>query len=136
MFFTVFIYIFKLLIIYLIFFLAVLGLCCCTFGLFYSCGVQASHCSGFSHCRAWALECVGIHRCGTWALEHMAWALLPRGIGESSQARNQTHVPCIGRQILNYWTTKKILFTCFKLIKVFCLLILKEPPPSHIDYPF
>ena len=28
----------------------------------------------------------------------------PRYVG-SSQTRDQTHVPCIGRQILNYWTT-------------------------------
>ena len=44
--------------------MAVLGLHCCTWALF-SCGkwgllsrcsVQASHCSGFSCCRAWALS--------------------------------------------------------------------------------
>ena len=42
-------------------FLATLGLCCsaqtlssCEWGLFSSCSVWASHCSGFSCCRAWA----------------------------------------------------------------------------------
>ena len=27
---------------------------------------------------------------------------------ESSQIRDQIHVPCIGRQILNHWTTRKV----------------------------
>ena len=30
---------------------------------------------------------------------------------ESSQTRDWTHVPCIGRQILNHWTTRKSLDT-------------------------
>jgi len=29
---------------------------------------------------------------------------------ESSQARDRTHVPCIGRQIPNHWTTRTVLF--------------------------
>ena len=45
-------------------FLAVLGLRCCAWGfsscsnggLLSSCGVWASHCVGFSCCRAWALD--------------------------------------------------------------------------------
>ena len=28
---------------------------------------------------------------------------------ESSQTRNQTHVHCIGRQILNHWTNREAL---------------------------
>ena len=56
-------------------FLAVLGLCCCTGffsscgkrGLLSSCGVLASHCGGFSCCRARALGCLGFSSCGTWA---------------------------------------------------------------------
>ena len=32
--------------------------------------------------------------CGTWDL--------------SSPTRDQTHVPCIGRQILNHWTTSEV----------------------------
>ena len=43
-----------------LFFMAVLGLGCCTW-VFSSCGVWASHCSGFLCCRARAL--------GTWPLE-------------------------------------------------------------------
>ena len=46
-------------------FLAVLGLCCCArafsscleWRLLSSCGMQASHCGGFSCCRMWAPGC-------------------------------------------------------------------------------
>ena len=27
---------------------------------------------------------------------------------ESSQTRDQTRVPCLGRQILNHWTTREV----------------------------
>ena len=33
----------------------------------------------------------------------------------SSLTRDQTHIPCIGRQILNHWTTKKVLFSRISL---------------------
>ena len=33
----------------------------------------------------------------------------------SSQTRDQTGVPSIGRQILNHWTTREVLEECFKL---------------------
>ena len=75
-------------------FLAVLGLRFMHAGFLYlrqavatlRCSVQASHCGGFSCCRAWALgtwaSVVVAHRlssCGSWALEHRlsscgAWA--------------------------------------------------------------
>ena len=32
----------------------------------------------------------------------------PQQVG-SSQTRDRTHVPCIGRQILNRWTTREVL---------------------------
>ena len=35
-----------------------------------SCGLQASHCSDFSHFRAWALEHSVFSSCRSWALEH------------------------------------------------------------------
>ena len=34
-----------------------------------SCGMQASHCGGFS-CRAQSLGFVGFSSCGSWALEY------------------------------------------------------------------
>ena len=35
------------------------------------------------------------------------------GYSESSWTRDQTHVPCIGRWILNHWTTREIPFSWF-----------------------
>ena len=58
--------------------LAALGLCCCV-RAFPSCGEQgaplpcgswASHCSGFSCCRAQALGLSGFSSCDLWAVEH------------------------------------------------------------------
>ena len=34
-----------------------------------------------------------------------------------SHTRDRTHVPCIGRQTLNYWTTKEVLFLSFNNYK-------------------
>ena len=46
-------------------------------GLLSSCGARASHCSGFSCCRAWAqgvwasvVAAPGLSSCSSWALEH------------------------------------------------------------------
>ena len=57
-------------------YLTVLGLCCTRVfsscskqGLLSSCGMRASHCSGFSCFRAQALEGSGFSSCGSWALE-------------------------------------------------------------------
>ena len=57
-----------------LFILAMLGLHCCVgFSLgrasrgYSSCGMQASHCGGFSCCRAQALGHVGFSNCDTWA---------------------------------------------------------------------
>lgn len=58
--------------IYLLFILAVLGLCCCTRalsscdeqGLHSSCSAWPSHCGGYSCCAAWALGSAGSLPCG------------------------------------------------------------------------
>ena len=42
---------------------------------------------------------------------------------ESSLTRDQTHIPCIGRQILNYWTTREVLNNFLKIRQL--ALILK-----------
>ena len=85
---------------FLIYFLAVLGLCCCAQafsscgerGATLHCGAGASHCGGFSCCGAralgvWASVVVacGLSSYGLWALEHRlsscgARALLLRGM--------------------------------------------------------
>ena len=76
---------------YFILFLAALGLHCCT-QAFSSCGVRASHCSGFSCCGARALGARasvvvarGLSSCGSRALECWLsscgpWASLLRGM--------------------------------------------------------
>ena len=74
---------------FLIYFLAVSGLCCCA-QAFSSCskcgatlhhGARASHCGGFSCCRAWTLgawasvvAARGLSSCGAWALGHTGFS--------------------------------------------------------------
>ena len=41
--------------------------------------------------------------------------LVARGHVESSQTRDQTHIPCTGRCILNHRTTREVLDLSFKL---------------------
>ena len=104
----IFIYLFVCLFIYL--FLAVLGL---------HCSAWASHCGGFSCCRARALGAQasvvvvhGLSSCGSWALEHRlsscgTRAVVPWHVG-SSWTRDRICVPCIGRQILNHGATREV----------------------------
>ena len=70
-------------------FLDALGLCCYMQAIS-SCGAQDSHSSGFSCYRTWALggtDSVGVSLpCGMW---------------------DRTHVPYIGRQILNHSTARE-----------------------------
>ena len=108
------------------FFLSLLGLGCCAgflwlqpVGATLHCGARASHCGGFSCCGAQALgtwasvvEARGLSSCGSQALERR---LSSCGVGSvalrhvgSSWTRVRTHVPCIGRQILNPWTTREV----------------------------
>ena len=35
---------------------------------------------------------------------------------DSSQTREQNHVPCVGRWILNHWTTREVPGCNFKLV--------------------
>ena len=90
-----------------VFFLATLGLCCCE-RAFSSCGLSTLRlqcvdfsCGGFSCGRTWALECTGFRSCGLVAWQHV----------EGSSTRDQTHVPCTGRWILNPWTTRDVCKT-------------------------
>ena len=66
-----------------------------------SCSVWASHCGDFSSFAAQVLGCPGLNSCGVWAVA-------PRHVG-SSQTRDRTCVPCIGRWILIHWTTREVL---------------------------
>ena len=95
------------------------------------CSAQAFHCChGFSlvlarrllFCGAWALECSGsvvvghrVSSCGTQALKFWCLGIIaPQLVGPLFQG---THIPCIGRQIPNHWTTRKVLSQC--LLKTF-----------------
>ena len=72
---------------------------------FSSCGGQ-----GLFSCRgARALGHSVFSSCSTWALVVVVqWLSCPRHV-LSSRISDWYHVPCIGRQILNHWTTKKVL---------------------------
>ena len=39
------------------------------------------------------------------------------------QPGHQTHVPCMGRQILNQWTTREVPRARFYLLSLFCLVM-------------
>ena len=123
-----------------ILFLAALGLCCHAWafpqlqraGATLRCGAQASHCGGFSCCRAralgaWASVVVArgfqqLWLAGSRAQAQQLWRkglVAPRHVG-SSQTRDRTRVPCIGRRILNHCTTKEayLFRICLKSFKI------------------
>ena len=86
-------------------------------GLLSSCGTWASHWGDFS-CNEQALECMGFT--GLAVLQHVG----------SSWIRDGTHVPCIGRWILNHWITREVphphLFFIMRII-------LDHPSGKHIN---
>ena len=72
--------------------------CCCSGCLLFQ--RTGSRLSGFSSCQSWP----------TWSLLQELWPTglaAPQHVG-SSQTRNQIYVPCIGRLILNHWTTREV----------------------------
>ena len=82
------------------------------------CGAWASHCSGFSCCRACALgaRAQKLWLVGSSPQVQQLWRMdlvAQRHVG-SSWTRAQTHVPCIGRQILNHCATREALRLRFK----------------------
>ena len=83
------------------------------------CSARASHCGGISCCRAQALGARAsvVVACGLQQLwlvgsrmqAQQLWhtgSVSLQHVGQS-QNRAQTHVPCIGRQILNHCTTRE-----------------------------
>ena len=104
------------------FFLVALSLCCCV-SVFSSCGSWASHCSGFSCCRAQALSTLAsvvsarrLSSCSSRALElglcscgtHAPWHV------ESSWTRDRTHVPCTDRRIPIHCPTREVPHYSYK----------------------
>ena len=70
-------------------------------------GAQASHCSGFSCCGPWTLTPKGFSICGPRAVEPDSVVVVralshPAQHVGSSQTRNRTHVPSLGRWTLNH----------------------------------
>ena len=72
---------------------------CSEQGLLSSCTARASHHGAFPCCGTLALECTFIS-CGD------RFSFAPWHVG-FSWIRDRTHALCIGRQILNQWTTRK-----------------------------
>ena len=73
-------------------------------------GHSSSRCVGFSLSRPLLLRSKAPD-----AQAQQLWLMglvAPRHVG-SSQTRARTHVPCIGRQILNHCTTREALFAYF-----------------------
>ena len=103
--------------------LVVLALRCCTWafsscgewGLISSCSALASHCGGFSCCRAQALGHRDFSSCSIWAQELWHWGVVMVQHVGSSCTEDQTHVPCIGRWIPIHCTTREVLLPVLKL---------------------
>ena len=84
-------------------FLAALGLHCCAWASS-SCRMAAPHWGSFSCCGAQALK-RGLGSGDSWLGCASACGIF---LGQGSN-----HVPCIGRQILNYEITREVLFASF-----------------------
>ena len=70
----------------------------------------------------------------TWAqkLQHVG----SRAPGLSFLARDRTHIPCIGRQILNHWTTREIPIRYYLDLLMFLLISLLTIPSSASNLSF
>ena len=107
-------FLFKCLFIYL--FLAVLGLGCCG-QAFFNCDRQGLLSIAEDNFSLWwlllfqsmALGYVGLSGCSTWAQQ------LCHGHVGSSRTRDQTCVPCTGKQTLVHYITRKVFFLSFIL---------------------
>ena len=60
----------------------------------------------------------GFRSCGAWTQLWCVDLVVSRHV-ESSQTRDRSHVPCIGRQILIYWTTREVLPSHFLHLQIF-----------------
>ena len=88
-------------------FVAALGLCCCT-QAFSSCSMQGLLSAVV--CRLTAGWFLLLQSTGSRAQDQSLWhtgSIAPRHV-RSSQTRGRTRVPCIGRRILNHWTTREV----------------------------
>ena len=93
-------------------------------GVTLCCGAWASHCSGFScgGARALGTQAQQLWLTGSRAQAQQLWCMglvVPRHVG-SSWKRDRTHVPCIGRWILNHCATREVPVA----VLLFLLLLL------------
>ena len=69
---------------------------------------RASHCGGFSYYGEQALGHTGFSSCSSWTLWSVGSVDVLHGLSCSMAlspplTKDWTHVPCVGRQILNHW---------------------------------
>ena len=84
--------------------------------LFSSCGTQASHCCGFSCCRAQTVRAQRISSFSSSALEQRLSSCGARHV-RSSWIRDWTHISCTGRGILYHSATKEVLSCIFDALE-------------------
>ena len=58
----------------------------------------------------------GLSRCGTQAQELGYMGLVALRCVRSFRTRDRTHIPSMGRQILNHWTTREVPIVSFALL--------------------
>ena len=74
----------------------------------------------FSSCGGWASHCVGCS-CGTQAVGHVGSVGSSGALAEtpwhkrSSLTRDRTCVPCIGKWVLNHWSTSELQVESFRM---------------------
>ena len=121
-------------------FLAALGLHCCTWA-FPSCSerkllfvvVHGLLIAVASLVAEQGSRHAGFSSCGTWAQHLWLTGLVaPQHVG-SSRTRDWTHVPCIGRRILNHWATREVpqntTFLVVKIKETYFLAVLEGRSP-------
>ena len=105
----------------LLFILGCAGSFCCAWafpscserGLLSSCGTSASHCWDVSCCGAWSLGHMGsVAAAGARGSEVVVHVLSRPAACRIFWIRDQTHVPCIVRQVLYQWAPGKCVGVC------------------------
>ena len=125
--------------------MAVLGLCCCSW-TFSSCREQGLLFIAVRGLLIAVASLVAEHRlqmCRLQQLWHVG-LVAPQHVG-SSRAKDRTHVPCIGRRILNHCATREVRHRILgqhsfplKTLQIHTSLLLSKPSESklHTSNPF
>ena len=97
------------------FFLINLFIFGCIGSLLLRAGFLQLQCAGFSLRWLLLLWSTGSRRAGSRGQAQQLWhtgLVAPQHVG-SSRTRDRTHVPCIGRRMLNHCATREVPETCF-----------------------